>query len=260
MTNTVTKIIDWIKEYFIKNGPECKAVIGISGGKDSTVAAALLCKALGPNRVIAVQMPQGFQYDIDVSNEVIDYLEITEHYNINIGSACQEIFLSLPNDIRIQPQVTSNVPARVRMNILYAIAASRHGRVVNTCNRSEDYVGYSTKFGDAAGDFSILSNYTATKVKEIGIELGLPKNFIEKPPEDGLSGLTDEENLGFSYDVLDNFLLNGITPPYEIYKNIEQRHKRNLHKISPCQLVHSFLKESFIALFIFYNIYDIIFI
>ena len=233
MTNTVTKIIDWIKEYFIKNGPECKAVIGISGGKDSTVAAALLCKALGPNRVIAVQMPQGFQYDIDVSNEVIDYLEITEHYNINIGSACQEIFLSLPNDIRIQPQVTSNVPARVRMNILYAIAASRHGRVVNTCNRSEDYVGYSTKFGDAAGDFSILSNYTATEVKEIGIELGLPKNFIEKPPEDGLSGLTDEENLEFSYDVLDNFLLNGITPPYEIYKNIEQRHKRNLHKISP---------------------------
>lgn len=233
MTNTVTKIIDWIKEYFIKNGPECKAVIGISGGKDSTVAAALLCKALGPNRVIAVQMPQGFQYDIDVSNEVIDYLEITEHYNINIGSACQEIFLSLPNDIRIQPQVTSNVPARVRMNILYAIAASRHGRVVNTCNRSEDYVGYSTKFGDAAGDFSILSNYTATEVKEIGIELGLPKNFIEKPPEDGLSDLTDEENLGFSYDVLDNFLLNGITPPYEIYKNIEQRHKRNLHKISP---------------------------
>lgn len=103
----------------------------------------------------------------------------------------------------------------------------------NTCNRSEDYVGYSTKFGDAAGDFSILSNYTATEVKEIGIELGLPKNFIEKPPEDGLSGLTDEENLGFSYDVLDNFLLNGITPPYEIYKNIEQRHKRNLHKISP---------------------------
>lgn len=233
MINTVTKIIDWIKEYFIKNGPECKAVIGISGGKDSTVAAALLCKALGPNRVIAVQMPQGFQYDIDVSNEVIDHLEITEHYNINIGSACQEIFLSLPNDIRIQPQVTSNVPARVRMNILYAIAASRHGRVVNTCNRSEDYVGYSTKFGDAAGDFSILSNYTATEVKEIGIELGLPKNFIEKPPEDGLSGLTDEENLGFSYDVLDNFLLNGITPPYEIYKNIEQRHKRNLHKISP---------------------------
>lgn len=233
MTNTVTKIIDWIKEYFIKNGPECKAIIGISGGKDSTVAAALLCKALGPNRVIAVQMPQGFQYDIDVSNEVIDYLEITEHYNINIGSACQEIFLSLPNDIRIQPQVTSNVPARVRMNILYAIAASRHGRVVNTCNRSEDYIGYSTKFGDAAGDFSILSNYTATEVKEIGIELGLPKNFIEKPPEDGLSGLTDEENLGFSYDVLDNFLLNGITPPYEIYKNIEQRHKRNLHKISP---------------------------
>lgn len=114
--------------------------------------------------------------------------------------------------------------------ILYAIAAARHGRVANTCNRSENYVGYSTKFGDSAGDFSILHNYTVTEVKEIGLELGLPEKFIEKVPEDGLTGLSDEENLGFSYKTLDNFLLYRITPPYEVYKNIEQRHKRNLHK------------------------------
>lgn len=133
-------------------------------------------------------------------------------------------------DIRNLPQVVSNVPARERMNILYAIAAARHGRVANTCNRSENYVGYSTKFGDSAGDFSILHNYTVTEVKEIGLELGLPEKFIEKVPEDGLTGLSDEENLGFSYKTLDNFLLYRITPPYEVYKNIEQRHKRNLHK------------------------------
>jgi NAD+ synthase len=230
MTRRVQRIIDWIKEYFINNGPDCKAVIGISGGKDSTVAAALLCKAIGPENVIAVQMPQGYQSDIDISNEVIEYLGIKEHYNINIGEACKATFSSLPSDIRNLPQVVSNVPARERMNILYAIAAARHGRVVNTCNRSENYVGYSTKFGDSAGDFSILYNYTVTEVKEIGSELGLPEKFIEKVPEDGLTGLSDEENLGFSYKILDNFLLYRITPSYEVYKNIEQRHKRNLHK------------------------------
>lgn len=230
MTIRVQRIINWIKKYFIDNGPDCKAVIGISGGKDSTVAVALLCKAIGPENVIAVQMPQGYQSDIDISNEVIEYLGIKEHYNINIGEACKATFFSLPSDIRNLPQVVSNVPARERMNILYAIAAARHGRVANTCNRSENYVGYSTKFGDSAGDFSILHNYTVTEVKEIGLELGLPEKFIEKVPEDGLTGLSDEENLGFSYKTLDNFLLYRITPPYEVYKNIEQRHKRNLHK------------------------------
>lgn len=157
MTIRVQRIINWIKKYFIDNGPDCKAVIGISGGKDSTVAAALLCKAIGPENVIAVQMPQGYQSDIDISNEVIEYLGIKEHYNINIGEACKATFFSLPSDIRNLPQVVSNVPARERMNILYAIAAARHGRVANTCNRSENYVGYSTKFGDSAGDFQFCT-------------------------------------------------------------------------------------------------------
>lgn len=230
-------IIGWIRSYFLENGPDSPAVIGISGGKDSTVAAALLCRALGPDKVIAVKMPQGSQHDIEVSNQVIEYLGITRSYEINIGSACESIYRCIDEgydeDHRISnnPAVSSNTPARVRMTILYAIAADTHGRVVNTCNRSEDYIGYSTKFGDSAGDFSILSNYTVREVKEIGYSIGLPKEFLEKAPEDGLSGLTDEDNLGFSYDQLDNYLIDKIIPDYETYKNIETRHKRNLHKI-----------------------------
>lgn len=230
-------IIGWIRSYFLENGPDSPAVIGISGGKDSTVAAALLCRALGPDKVIAVKMPQGNQHDIEVSNQVIEYLGITRSYEINIGSACESIYRCIDEgydeDHRISnnPAVSSNTPARVRMTILYAIAADTHGRVVNTCNRSEDYIGYSTKFGDSAGDFSILSNYTVREVIEIGYSIGLPKEFLIKPPEDGLSGLTDEDNLGFSYDQLDNYLIDKIIPDYETYKNIETRHKRNLHKI-----------------------------
>ena len=237
--HTVDRILNWIKHYFIENGPDCKAIIGISGGKDSTVAAALLCKALGPDKVIAVKMPQGIQHDIEVANKVIEYLGITRSYEINIGSACESIYRCIDEgydeDHRISNNlaVSSNTPARVRMTILYAIAAAEHGRVVNTCNKSEDYVGYSTKFGDNAGDFSILANYTVTEVKKIGEYLELPNEFIEKVPEDGLSGKTDEESLGFSYKELDEYLLSKITPDYETLKKIEQMHKRNIHKLEP---------------------------
>lgn len=226
----IDKITNWIKDYFVKNGPECKAVIGISGGKDSTVTAALLVKALGPDRVIAVKMPQGVQKDIAVANEVIEYLGITEVYEINVGPACEVTLLSLPPEMRDLPQVYTNIAPRERMKVLYAIAAARHGRVVNTCNRSEDYVGYSTKFGDMAGDFSVLSNYTVREVLEIGQALKLPEHFINKVPEDGLSGMTDEDNLGFSYVTLDNLLLHGIYPDYDTYQKIQSRHVRNRHK------------------------------
>lgn len=228
----VDKIINWIQDYFLRNGADCKAVIGISGGEDSTVCAALLARAIGPDRIIAVKMPQGVQHDIGIANEVIAHLGITESYQIDIGPACEATELSLPAEIRDLPQVYTNIPPRERMKVLYAIAAAKHGRVVNTCNRSEDYVGYSTKFGDMAGDFSILSNFTVREVLEIGHALNLPEHFIHKTPEDGLSGKTDEDNLGFTYATLDNLLLHGIHPDYETYKNIETRHKRNAHKLS----------------------------
>lgn len=238
MENVITNITNWIKDYFVNNGPDCKAIIGISGGKDSTVTAALLVKALGKNRVIGVKMPQGNQHDIDVANKVIDYLGIRS-YEINIGDVCESLYHAIDegydfdSTVKNNLQVTSNSPARVRMTVLYAIAALEHGRVANTCNRSEDFIGYSTKFGDAAGDFSVLSEYTVSEVRQIGKALGIPNEFIFKAPEDGLSGKTDEDNLGFTYGELDHFLLRGHYPSYDVYKNIEERHKRNLHKINP---------------------------
>lgn len=238
MENVITNITNWIKDYFVNNGPDCKAIIGISGGKDSTVTAALLVKALGKNRVIGVKMPQGNQHDIDVANKVIDYLGI-DSYEVNIDEVCKSLYNAIDigynfeGSVKSIPQIASNSPARIRMTVLYAIAAREHGRVANTCNKSEDFIGYSTKFGDAAGDFSVLSEYTVSEVRQIGKALGIPDEFIFKAPEDGLSGKTDEDNLGFTYDELDNFLLRGDYPSYDVYKNIEERHKRNLHKVKP---------------------------
>lgn len=226
-------MINWIRKYFMQNGPDCKAIIGVSGGKDSTVCAALLCRALGPNNVVAVRMPQGIQEDIDMAKEVTEYLGITQTYEVNIGSTCDAIYAALPLMASSYPGVTTNTPARIRMTVLYAIAAMVHGRVCNTCNYSEDYVGYSTKFGDNTGDFSLLKGYTVTQVIEIGRMLGLPEKFLTKPPADGLCGKTDEENLGFSYSTLDKYITTGVINDYEVFKNIETRHVKNLHKVRP---------------------------
>lgn len=225
-------IIDWIKKYFIENGPNSQAVIGISGGKDSTVAAALLCKALGPDRVIAVLLPQQTQHDIDIAREVCDYLKIPfdNVYEMNIGNIVDSFYNTLGSK-DLPSIVTTNTPARIRMAMLYAIAGLEGGRVCNTCNRSENYIGYSTKYGDHAGDFSPLADYTVHEVIQIGKELNLPERFLVKPPEDGLSGLTDEDNLGFTYETLDEYLLHNTIPEYETYKKIEELHNRNLHKL-----------------------------
>lgn len=241
----VDRIVNWTKRYFVENGPDCKAVIGISGGKDSTVTAALLCRALGPDRVVAVKMPQGEQHDIDMANKVIEYLGIKESYEVNISPACEATYQSLPEGMRDYSAVYTNTPARERMKVLYAIAAAVHGRVANTCNRSEDYVGYATKFGDSAGDFSLLTHYTVREVKEIGRTLGLPEEFIEKIPEDGLSGLTDEENFGFSYETLDAFLLDGVVPDYETYRKIRMMHERNTHKVRSMPVCHYYTENTF---------------
>lgn len=226
--------IDWIKEYFVSNGdPETFAVIGISGGKDSSVAAALCVAALGKDRVIGVKMPQGEQYDIEFANKLIDFLGIPS-MEINISKICDECYSALENSnvgFSINSVVTSNLPARIRMTILYAIAGRLHGRVVNTCNLSEDYIGYSTKFGDSAGDFAPLANFTSSEVIAIGKELNLPKELLNKVPEDGLSGLSDEENLGFSYEELDTYIREKKLPSVETLYKIEGRRRRNLHKI-----------------------------
>lgn len=221
--------VQWIKNWFEKNGKGCIAVIGMSGGKDSTVAAALCVEALGKDKVYGVLMPQGDQ-EVNTSINVVEYLGI-DYEIVNIENAVCEIDTSINNCLSEQAKI--NLPARVRMVTLYAISQSMNGRVVNTCNKSEDWVGYATKYGDGAGDFSPLSNLLVREVKAIGYELGLPAEFIEKTPEDGLCGKTDEENLGFSYETLDAYIGDGIEPPIKTKEKIDKLHEQNLFKLLP---------------------------
>jgi len=232
----IQHIIDEIKKYFVKNGNEnTKAVIGISGGKDSTIAAALLVRALGADRVIGVKMPNGTQSDIDDAVEVCNLLGI-RHFNINIGDAYNHLIADFMNtNLNINSQIETNTPARLRMTTLYMVAAAVGGRVINTGNKSELYIGYTTKYGDLAGDFAILKDYCVREVLEIGDNLDeLPAHLVHKAPGDGMSGKTDEDNTGIPYDVLDAYLLDEILPDYDTLRKIEERHTRNLHKSDVC--------------------------
>jgi len=224
--------VQWIKDFFEKNGKDCMAVVGISGGKDSSVVAALCVEALGKDRVIGVKMPCGEQKDIDYSNMLINHLGI-RGYTMNIGDAVGEIRSQFPVGVKISDQTTTNLPARIRMATLYAISQSVNGRVANTCNLSEDWVGYATRYGDAAGDFSPLSQLTVTEVKAIGRELGLPSELVDKTPTDGLCGKTDEDNLGFTYAELDAYIRDGIEPSEEVKAKIDSMHEKNLFKLQP---------------------------
>lgn len=231
--------VEWIRNFFEENGKDCNAVIGISGGKDSSVAAALCVEALGKERVIGVLMPCGEQHDIDAAYMLVNHLGI-KHYVINVKDAVEGVLGSLPNDLELMPQTRTNLPPRIRMATLYAVSQSCNGRVVNTCNLSEDWVGYSTRYGDAAGDFSPLSNLTVREVKEIGAICGLPKELVEKTPIDGLCGKTDEDNLGFSYAVLDRYIRDGMIEDKAIKERIDTLHRNNLFKL---KLMPSFMPE-----------------
>lgn len=224
--------VAWIKNFFENNGKDCKAIIGISGGKDSSVTAALCVEALGRERVIGVLMPCGHQSDIDCAKQLVEHLKI-KSYTVNIKDAVDGVLNSLPENMCISNQTKTNLPARIRMATLYAISQSNNGRVANTCNLSEDWVGYSTRYGDAAGDFSPISHLTVTEVKAIGKSLNLPENLIEKTPIDGLCGKSDEENLGFSYKTLDEYIRSGICNDDEIKNKIDTMHKNNLFKVMP---------------------------
>lgn len=235
-------LVQWIRDWFEENGPGCNAVIGISGGKDSTVVAALCVEALGVDRVIGVMMPNGVQHDIDKSYDVVEHLGIRS-IEINIVNAYNALLGDIFNgtykvredfpDFRISEQTRINLPPRLRMTTLYAISQSMNGRVSNNCNLSEDYVGYSTRWGDSVGDFSPLANLTVTEVKAIGYELGLPTELIEKVPSDGLCGKTDEDNLGFSYDILDEYIRTGYCVDKEAEEKINRLHIKNLFKLAP---------------------------
>lgn len=239
-TERITKeCIDWIRDFFEKNGKGCNAVVGISGGKDSSTVAALCVKALGEDRVIGVLMPCGNQHDIDMAYMLVNHLGI-KHYEVNVKDAVEGTLNALPKDLELTVQTRTNLPARIRMATLYAVAQSVNGRVANTCNLSEDWVGYSTRYGDAAGDFSPLSHITVTEIREMGYYLGLPKELVEKTPIDGLSGKTDEDNLGFSYETLDKYIRQGILPDEKTKELIDTKHKNNLFKL---ELMPSFMPK-----------------
>lgn len=230
------KCVEWIRDWFEKNGNGCNAIVGISGGKDSSVVAALCVEALGKDRVFGVLMPCGEQSDIEYSQMLVSHLGIN-HCISNIYDAVTAIDNQMPTDREISKQTITNLPARIRMAMLYAISQSRNGRVANTCNLSEDWVGYATRYGDTAGDFSPLSNLTVTEVKAIGYELGLPPELIDKTPSDGLCGKTDEDNLGFTYEVLDKYIRTGEITDEDTKRKIDTMHEKNLFKL---QLMPSF--------------------
>ena len=222
--------IAWIRKFFEENGPDCNAVIGISGGKDSSTVAALCVSALGVDRVIGVLMPCGVQSDINAAKKLVAHLGI-KHYVINIKDAVEGLKKNLPFELSRQSAI--NLPARVRMATLYAVSQSHDGRVANTCNLSEDWVGYATRYGDGAGDFSPLSRLTVSEVKAIGRALGLPEDLVEKVPIDGLSSKTDEENLGFTYAELDRYIRTGKIENQETKGKIDRLHAANLFKLQP---------------------------
>jgi len=230
---TKQRLIDWVRQTV----GDCTVVIGISGGKDSSITAALCVEALGKDKVFGVLMPDGDQSDISKSYELCNHLGI-QYVNFNIGNVTKSLRHQMMNlfvleDYTDVPDMyETNTPARVRMTVLYGVAAILgNSRVANTCNLSEDWVGYSTKFGDSAGDFSPLANLTVHEVKALGYELGLPKDLIEKVPSDGMSGKSDEEKLGFTYDELDTYIRTGVIENFEHKEKIDRMHRANLHKL-----------------------------
>lgn len=228
------ELVQWLKDWEKDNADGCNFVLGISGGKDSTIVAALLKEAFGADRVFGVLMPCGVQSDIDVSRKVVKTLGI-HSITINIGDVVDEFLDNITDVILgVSNQTKTNIPCRVRMTTLYAVSQSLNGRVIGTCNLSENYIGYFTRYGDGASDCEPLANLTVQEVKAIGYELGLPKEFIEKVPDDGLPcSSTDEEKFGFTYEVLDNYIRTGGIYDDNIKIKIDEMHRKNMFKLEP---------------------------
>lgn len=222
--------IQWIRDWFATNGAGCKAVLGMSGGKDSTIAAALCARALGPDKVIGVAMPAEGQ-SLNEADEICNYLGI-RYLCLPIGkieAACCNLAPLLEEGF--SPQTRQNIPPRIRMTMLYAVAQSVGGMVANTCNLSEDYIGYATLYGDAAGSFSPFGRLCVREVRGIGHELGLPAKWVDKTPDDGLPcSSPDEAKFGFTYETLDRYIREGVCEDPAIKEKIDSMHRRNLFK------------------------------
>lgn len=225
--------VEWIRKWREENGPGCNLIIGISGGVDSLVAAALCVEAVGNKHVLGVVMPNYEQNDIEVAYEICKSVLGIDYLTINIGKAFDSLIDQIDPLFKLTDQTVINLPPRLRMATLYAVSQSYNGRVVNTCNLSEDWIGYSTRYGDAAGDFSPLAQLTKGEVKEIGHYLGLPGKYVEKVPSDGLTGKSDEANFGFTYKVLDKYIRTGECKDLKIKAKIDALHEKNKFKMKP---------------------------
>lgn len=220
-------IVKWIQDWFKENGPDCKAVIGISGGKDSSIVAALCVEALGKDRVLGVCMPGHKGQDVD-AYRVITHLGI-EYVILSIEDPFDSITTGMTaENIKVSDQTKMNLAPRLRMAMLYAVSQSVNGRVANTCNLSEAYIGWETRWGDAVGDFAPLQGFTCSEVIALGKELDLPKELIEKAPSDGLCGSTDEDAFGFTYDEVDRWIRLGVKG--EHHTEIMNKHNKNRFK------------------------------
>ncbi len=231
-------LLDWMRERMRSCGGKT-AVVGVSGGKDSSVVSALCCAAYGRENVLGVLMPDGVQPDIDYSKGLVETLGIRS-VTVNIHTAVGGVLSELARaGIEASRQTTVNLPSRIRMATLYAVAQSAEGGiVVNTSNLSEDWVGYCTIYGDSAGAFSPIGMYTTEEVIAIGRELGLPERFLVKPPSDGLTGLTDEDNLGFTYHAVNAYIREGIAEA-EIKEQIDQKHRASRFKFQTIPVYHN---------------------
>lgn len=231
--NTKDRIVLWIKDWFEENGKDCNAVVGISGGKDSSVVAALCVEALGRERVFGVLMPNTEQSDIEDSFALVKRLGIN-HRVINIGFTTRQLSESIvKTGLGLSEQAMINMPPRIRMATLYAVSQSINGRVACTDNLSESYIGYSTRWGDNVGDFCPLANLTSDEVIAVGDELGLPYELTHKTPSDGLCGKTDEDNFGFTYEVLNKYIRTGVCEDEETKTKIDTLHNKNKFKLMP---------------------------
>ena len=237
------QVVQWIRDWFEQNGKGCNAVIGISGGKDSSVVAALCAEALGKDHVIGVTMPNGVQPDIDDSMKLINHLGI-RHCCVNIGDTFNTLMAAVKEqlgtlDAEVSRQAVINLPPRLRMSTLYAVSQSMNGRVANTCNLSETMIGWETKWGDAVGDFSPLSGLTASEVVAIGLTMPeIPRELVKKAPSDGLCGHTDEDAFGFTYAQLDRYLRTGETDD-AVRDNIDAKIKGSAFKRAPIEVYES---------------------
>ena len=245
----VTKdCILWIKDWFEKNGKTCNAILGISSGKDSTIVAKLCVEALGADRVIGVAMPDNGQ-GTNEADKIAEYLGIKYMVTPIDGVVAEfhKVWNDQGSDVKWSKQSEQNIPPRVRMTMLYALSQTFNGRVANTCNLSEDFVGYATLFGDAAGSFAPLSQLTVTEIYQIGDYLGLPYEWVHKIPDDGLPhSSSDEKKFGFSYAELDRYIREGIVPegvcennPDELkVDKIDRMYRNNKFKTEIVQIPH----------------------